>query len=381
MTTMKKILFLDRDGTLILEPEDYQVDSLEKVEFYPQMFFYLAKIVQELDYDLVMVTNQDGLGTEDYPEDTFWPAHNMVLRALENESIHFREILIDRTYKHENALTRKPNTGMVLHYLNDETIDIENSYVVGDRITDMQLAANMGAKGIWLNNDPNLGSDEISSGQEALNETISLTTTSWKDLYHFLQAKGRRTSVQRTTKETNILVHLNLDGQGNYQNNTGIGFFDHMLDQVAKHSGCDLSVEVEGDLHIDEHHTIEDTALALGQAFREALGNKRGIERYGFYLLPMDESLAQVALDFSGRPWLVWSDQFKREKVGQFPMEMAKHFFKSFSDQAQCNINAQVSGDNDHHQIEALFKAFARAIKMAIKRTGGDELPSTKGVL
>lgn len=378
---MQKILFLDRDGTLILEPEDYQVDSLDKVEFYPQMFFYLSKIVQELDYELVMVTNQDGLGTEDYPEDTFWPAHNMVLRALENEGIHFREILIDRTFKHENALTRKPSTGMVLHYLNDEEIDIANSYVVGDRITDMQLAANMGAQGIWLNNEPDLGGDEISEDSDALAKTISLTTTSWQDLYHFLKSKGRRASIQRTTKETNILVHLNLDGQGQYNNHTGIGFFDHMLDQLAKHSGCDLSVEVEGDLHIDEHHTIEDTALALGQAFREALGDKRGIERYGSYLLPMDESLAQVALDFGGRPWLVWSDQFRREKVGQFPMEMAKHFFKSFSDQAQCNINAQVSGDNDHHQIEALFKAFARAIKMAISFTGGNDLPSTKGVL
>lgn len=378
---MQKILFLDRDGTLILEPEDYQVDSLDKVEFYPQMFFYLSKIVQELDYELVMVTNQDGLGTEEYPEDTFWPAHNMVLRALENEGIHFREILIDRTFKHENALTRKPNTGMVLHYLNDEEIDVANSYVVGDRITDMQLAANMGAKGIWLNNEPDLGGDEISEDSGTLAKTISLTTTSWQDLYHFLKSKGRRASIQRTTKETNILVHLNLDGQGQYNNHTGIGFFDHMLDQLAKHSGCDLSVEVEGDLHIDEHHTIEDTALALGQAFREALGDKRGIERYGSYLLPMDESLAQVALDFGGRPWLVWSDQFRREKVGQFPMEMAKHFFKSFSDQAQCNINAQVSGDNDHHQIEALFKAFARAIKMAISFTGGNDLPSTKGVL
>ncbi|GAB5551907.1 MAG: bifunctional histidinol-phosphatase/imidazoleglycerol-phosphate dehydratase HisB [Saprospiraceae bacterium] len=378
---MQKILFLDRDGTLILEPEDYQVDSLDKVEFYPQMFFYLSKIVKELDYELVMVTNQDGLGTEEYPEDTFWPAHNMVLRALENEDIHFREILIDRTFKHENALTRKPNTGMVLHYLNDEEIDIANSYVVGDRITDMQLAANMGAQGIWLNNDPDLGGDEISEDSDTLAKTISLTTTSWQDLYHFLKSKGRRASIQRTTKETNILVHLNLDGQGQYNNHTGIGFFDHMLDQLAKHSGCDLSVEVEGDLHIDEHHTIEDTALALGQAFREALGDKRGIERYGSYLLPMDESLAQVALDFGGRPWLVWSDQFRREKVGQFPMEMTKHFFKSFSDQAQCNINAQVSGDNDHHQIEALFKAFARAIKMAISFTGGNDLPSTKGVL
>lgn len=377
---MKKILFLDRDGTLILEPDDYQVDRLDKVEFYPQMFYYLAKIVRELDYELVMVTNQDGLGTESFPEDTFWPAHNMVLRALENEGITFHEILIDRTFKHEDALTRKPHTGMVLHYLNNPEFDLANSYVVGDRITDMQLAANMGAKGIWLANDPNLGADEISENQDALKDTIQLTTTSWEDLYHFLKSQGRRATVQRATKETNITVHLNLDGQGKYNHHTGIGFFDHMLDQLAKHSGCDLVVEVQGDLHIDQHHTIEDTALAIGQAFREALGDKRGIERYGFYLLPMDEALAQVAIDFSGRPWLVWQDAFKREMVGQFPMEMAHHFFKSFSDQAQCNLNIQVQGDNDHHQIEAIFKAFARAIKMAIERTG-TELPSTKGVL
>jgi imidazoleglycerol-phosphate dehydratase/histidinol-phosphatase len=377
---MKKVLFLDRDGTLVLEPDDYQVDSLDKVEFYPQMFFYLSRIVRELDYVLVMVTNQDGLGTDSYPEDTFWPAHNMILRALENEGITFEDVLIDRTFKHENALTRKPNTGMVLHYMNDEDYDIANSYVVGDRITDMQLAANMGAKGIWLANDPDLGADEINEEQAALADTIALTTTSWADLYHFLKTQGRRTNVQRVTKETNITVHLNLDGRGHYQNETGIGFFDHMLDQLAKHSGCDLIVKVEGDLHIDQHHTIEDTALALGQAFRDALGDKRGIERYGSCLLPMDEALAQVAIDFSGRPWLVWQDQFRREMVGQFPMEMAQHFFKSFSDQAQCNLNIQVSGDNDHHQIEAIFKAFARAIKVAILRTGTD-LPSTKGVL
>ena len=272
---MQKILFLDRDGTLILEPEDYQVDSLDKVEFYPQMFSYLAKIVRELDYRLVMVTNQDGLGTDDYPEDTFWPAHNMVLKALENEGIQFDEVLIDRTYKHENALTRKPNTGMVLHYMNDEEVDIENSIVVGDRITDMQLAANMGSKGIWLNNDPNLGADEIKNAADDLDDTIVLTTTSWQDLYHFLKSKGRQTIVSRTTKETDIEIRLDLDGSGQYNNHTGIGFFDHMLDQLAKHSGCDLQVAVDGDLHIDEHHTIEDTALALGQAFREALGDKK----------------------------------------------------------------------------------------------------------
>ncbi|MEO0341010.1 MAG: bifunctional histidinol-phosphatase/imidazoleglycerol-phosphate dehydratase HisB [Bacteroidota bacterium] len=378
---MQKILFLDRDGTLILEPEDYQVDSLDKVEFYPQMFSYLSKIVRELDYRLVMVTNQDGLGTDDYPEDTFWPAHNMVLKALENEGISFDEVLIDRTYKHENALTRKPNTGMVLHYMNDEEIDVENSIVIGDRITDMQLGANMGSKGIWLNNDPSLGADEIKNAADDLAETIVLTTTSWEDIYHFLKSKGRQTIVSRTTKETDIEIQLDLDGSGKYNNHTGIGFFDHMLDQLAKHSGCDLQVAVDGDLHIDEHHTIEDAALALGQAYREALGDKKGISRYGFFILPMDESLAQVAIDFSGRPWLVWDVEFSREKVGQFPTEMVEHFFKSFADQAACNLNIKVSGKNDHHQIEALFKAFARAIKMAVEYTGGDELPSTKGVL
>jgi len=377
---MKKILFLDRDGTLVLEPEDYQVDRLDKVEFYPQMFFYLSKIVRELDFELVMVTNQDGLGTDSYPEETFWPAHQMIMRALENEGITFQEVLIDRTFKHENALTRKPNTGMVLHYMQDEDCDIANSYVVGDRITDMQLAANMGAKGIWLANDPDLGADEINEKQEQLAATIALTTTSWADLYHFLKTKSRSARVERVTHETSITVALNLDGGGRYQNETGIGFFDHMLDQLAKHSGADLTVKVAGDLHIDQHHTIEDTALALGQAYREALGNKRGIERYGFCLLPMDEALAQVAIDFSGRPWLVWQDNFQRELVGDFPVEMVRHFFKSFSDQAQCNLNIQVSGDNDHHQIEAIFKAFARAIKMAVLRTGTD-LPSTKGVL
>lgn len=378
---MKKILFIDRDGTLILEPEDYQVDSLDKVAFYPQVFTYLSRIVQELDYELVMVTNQDGLGTDSYPEDTFWPAHNLVIGTFENEGILFEEVLIDRTFKHEEALTRKPHTGMVLHYMNDEQYDLENSYVIGDRITDMQLAANMDSKGIWLNNEPALGADEIAEEAEDLNETIALTTTSWEAIYHFLKSAGRTANVNRVTRETNIQIDLNLDGQGLYQNQTGIGFFDHMLDQLAKHSGCDLHIEVEGDLHIDEHHTIEDTALALGQAFREALGDKRGIERYGFYLLPMDESLAQVSLDFSGRPYLVWDAPLKREKVGQLPVEMVKHFFKSFSDQALCNLNIKLSGENDHHMIEACFKAFARAIKMAIHQSGSNELPSTKGVL
>jgi imidazoleglycerol-phosphate dehydratase/histidinol-phosphatase len=305
-----------------------------------------------------------------------------MLQTLENEGISFSEVLIDRTFKHENALTRKPNTGMVLHYMNDPEVDMAQSYVLGDRITDMQLAQNMGAHGIWLNNDPHLGSDELDGDAEnQLAGSIALTTTSWEEIYHFLKSLGRTAHVHRMTRETNVEIALKLDGAGRYDVNTGLGFFDHMLDQLAKHSGVDLHVEVEGDLHIDEHHTIEDTALALGQAFRKALGDKRGIERYGFFILPMDEALAQVALDFSGRPWLVWDGKFHREKVGDFPTEMTHHFFKSFSDQAQCNLNIHFRGENDHHQIEALFKAFARALKMAISRTGGNELPSTKGVL
>lgn len=379
---MKKVLFIDRDGTLIHEPEDYQVDSLDKLEFYPGVFTYLGRIARELDYELVMVTNQDGLGTDSYPEDHFWPAHNLMLQTLENEGISFSEVLIDRTFKHENALTRKPNTGMVLHYMNDPEVDLAHSYVLGDRITDIQLAQNMGARGIWLNNDPDLGAEELDEDAAAqLTETIALTTTSWAEIYHYLKSLGRTARVHRMTRETNVEIALNLDGSGRYDIDTGLGFFNHMLDQLAKHSGADLHVTVEGDLHIDEHHTIEDTALALGQAFREALGDKRGIERYGFFILPMDEALARVALDFSGRPWLVWDGNFQREKVGDFPTEMAHHFFKSFSDQAGCNLNIHFRGDNDHHQIEALFKAFARALKMAISRTGSNELPSTKGTL
>ncbi len=379
---MQKILFLDRDGTMVLEPEDYQVDSLEKIIYYPKIFQYLSKIVREMDYELVMVTNQDGLGTEVYPEDTFWPAHSKIMEAFENEGITFQEVLIDRTFAKENAPTRKPRTGLVEHYMS-KAYDLANSFVIGDRLTDMQLAKNMGAQGIWLNNEPELGANEVAGQQTLIKETIALTTTSWEDIYHFLKnKKGRTTRVSRATKETDIQIELDLDGEGRYDNQTGIGFFDHMLDQLAKHSGCDLRTRVKGDLHIDEHHTIEDTALALGMAFKEALGNKMGIERYGFATLPMDEALAQVAIDFSGRPWMVWQGDFQREKVGGFPTEMVTHFFKSFSDTALCNVNIKVEGENAHHMIEIVFKAFAKAIKQA-KRVdpNNKSLPSTKGVL
>ncbi|MEL7020361.1 MAG: bifunctional histidinol-phosphatase/imidazoleglycerol-phosphate dehydratase HisB [Bacteroidota bacterium] len=375
----KKFLFLDRDGTLVIEPpEDYQLDSLEKLVYYPKVFQYLAKIVQELDYELVMVTNQDGLGTDSFPEPTFWLPHNKVMQAFEHEGITFREVLIDRTFKHENAPTRKPRTGLVQHYLSGD-FDIKNSFVIGDRLTDMELAKNMGAQGIWINTQPELGTDELNDRQ--LEQTIALTTLNWKEIYEFLKLPPRQTSIQRTTKETDIKINLLLDGTGKAQNDTGIGFFDHMLDQLARHSGCDLQVTVKGDLHIDEHHTIEDTALALGEAFRKALGDKMGIERYGF-CLPMDDVLAQVAIDFGGRPWLVWEATFRREMIGQMPTEMFMHFFKSFSDAALCNLNIKAEGANEHHKIEGIFKAFAKAIKMAKRRDVNNmRLPSTKGLL
>lgn len=377
---MNKILFLDRDGVLVKEPSDYQLDSLDKLEFYPGVFQYLSRIAHELDFQLVMVTNQDGLGTDSFPEDDFWPPHNLLLKSLENEGISFKEIVIDRTFAHEHAPTRKPRTGLLTHYL-DEEYDMAHSFVVGDRLTDMELAKNLGCKGIWINNQPELGASEIEGKAKVLEETIQLKTTSWKEIYHFLKLPARKASVVRKTKETDIIVHLNLDGTGQADNHTGIGFFDHMLDQLAKHSNSDLTVEVKGDLHIDEHHTIEDTALALGEAFRQAIGDKMGIERYG-YCLPMDDCLAQVAIDFGGRPWLVWEASFKREMIGQMPTEMFYHFFKSFSDTAACNLNIKGEGENEHHKIEGIFKAWARAIKMAKRRDPEHmRLPSTKGTL
>ncbi len=363
---MKKVLFIDRDGTLVIEPpDDYQLDSLEKLEFYPGVFQWLSKIALELDYELVMVTNQDGLGTDSFPEDTFWPAHNKLMQALKNENIFFAEVLIDKSFPEDNAPTRKPRTGLLPKYIYGD-YDLENSFVIGDRASDMELAKNLGAKGVFISKDYNINAE--------------LRTTSWQEIYNYLKAQPRIGYVVRQTNETDILVEINLDGTGKSEIDTGLGFFDHMLEQIAKHGHIDLKIDVKGDLEIDEHHTIEDTALALGQAFRNALGSKKAIQRYGF-LLPMDDCLAQVALDFGGRPWMVWKAEFNREKIGDVPTELFYHFFKSFSDTAQCNLNIKVEGENEHHKIESIFKAFAKSLNMAVSKTNNYSVPSTKGVL
>lgn len=380
-TIMKKVLFIDRDGTIVLEPENYQLDALEKVEFYPKAFQYLAKIANELDYELAMVTNQDGLGTDSFPEDTFWPTQNFILRAFENEGVLFDDIFIDKSFPEDNAPTRKPRTGMLTKYIDNPAYDLANSFVLGDRLTDVELAKNLGAKAIFINDNDGIGSNEISLKREELNETIILQTMSWKEIYEFLKLEARSASITRKTNETDIFIDLNLDGTGKSKIETGIAFFDHMLDQIARHGQMDLEILVKGDLEVDEHHTIEDTAIALGEVFAKALGNKLGIERYGF-CLPMDDCLAQVAIDFGGRNWLVWETEFKREMVGKMPTEMFFHFFKSFSDGAKANINIKAEGTNEHHKIEAIFKAFAKAIKVAVKRdTEKMILPSTKGML
>ncbi len=373
---MQKLLFIDRDGTIIAEPPvDFQVDSLEKLAFLPKAISNLRRLAEETDFGFIMVTNQDGLGTDSFPEDTFWPAQNKMLQTLEGEEVRFQNIHIDRSFPNDNAPTRKPGTAMLTEYFSD-AYDLANSYVIGDRLTDVQLAVNLGAKAIlfaaeWPKDLP-----------KEQNDAISLVSNNWDEIYEHLRLPARIASVERNTRETQITIELNLDGNGYSEIHTGIGFFDHMLDQLAKHSGADLKIRVEGDLHIDEHHTIEDTALALGEAYRKAIGDKRGISRYGF-LLPMDEALAQVAIDFSGRPWLVWDAEFKREKIGEMPTEMFYHFFKSFSDTALCNLNIQCAGSNEHHKIESIFKGWAKAIKMAVKRDlkALDVLPSTKGVL
>ncbi|MFA5326265.1 MAG: bifunctional histidinol-phosphatase/imidazoleglycerol-phosphate dehydratase HisB [Prolixibacteraceae bacterium] len=373
---MKKALFIDRDGTLIFETEDEQIDSLEKLEFLPKVFRNMHFIAKNLSYELVMVTNQDGLGTASFPEDTFWPTHNKVLKAFENEGVIFDDILIDRHFPHDNAPTRKPGIGMMGKYL-DGSYDLANSFVIGDRLTDIQLAKNLGAKGILIND----GSLETELQEKGLAESCVLITDDWDEIYAKVATPDRTAKVVRNTKETKIKVELNLDGTGKGDISTGLGFFDHMLDQIARHSGVDLTILVEGDLEVDEHHTIEDTALALGEAFKLALGDKRGVERYG-YCLPMDDCLAQVAIDFGGRPWIVWNAEFRREKVGEMPTEMFFHFFKSFSDTALANLNIQAEGTNEHHKIEGIFKALARAIKMAIRKDVFNfELPSTKGTL
>ncbi len=379
---MKKVLFIDRDGTLINEaPPTYQVDSFDKLEFYPGMFTWMNKIATELDFELVMVSNQDGLGTASYPENTFWPIQQFVLKSLENENIIFSNIHIDRTFPADNAPTRKPNTGMLTMYLDNEQYDIAGSYVIGDRITDVQLAKNLGCKAVWLNNDAHLGAAELSDSLSELQSVIALETTNWKAVYEFLKLGQRTIQHERNTNETKISLSLNLDGNGTANIDTGLHFFNHMLEQLSRHSGIDINLKINGDLHIDEHHTIEDTGIALGEAFALALGNKKGIERYGF-TLPMDDCLAQVAIDFGGRNWLVWEADFNREKVGDMPTEMFFHFFKSFSDAAKCNLNIKAEGDNEHHKIESIFKAWAKAIKAAVKRDANNQqLPSTKGIL
>jgi len=379
---MKKVLFIDRDGTLAIEPPlDYQLDSLEKLEFYPKVFQYMSKIANELDYELVMVTNQDGLGTDAFPEDTFWPAQNKVIQAFENEGVIFSDIVIDKTFAHENAPTRKPRTGLLTKYIDSAEYDLENSFVIGDRLTDIELAKNLGAKGIYINNVAGLADEELSVKRSELDAFIALETTDWKVIYEFLKLKDRTAEISRKTNETDIYIKVNLDGTGKSDISTGIDFFDHMLDQIARHGNMDLTIHVKGDLEVDEHHTIEDTMIALGEVFAKALGNKLGIERYGF-CLPMDDCLAQVAIDFGGRNWLVWDAEFKREMIGKMPTEMFLHLFKSFTDGAKCNLNIKAEGENEHHKIEGIFKAFAKAIKMAVKRDADKMLlPSTKGML
>jgi imidazoleglycerol-phosphate dehydratase/histidinol-phosphatase len=362
---MKKVLFIDRDGTIIAEPADEQVDSFEKLDFLPGAITFLSKIAQETDYELVMVTNQDGLGTEAFPEETFWPVHNLMLQIMKGEGIVFAEIFIDRTFPEQKAPTRKPGTAMLTKYLSSG-IDLKSSYVIGDRQTDIELAGNLGCKAIYINTE---------ASPEA-----ELCTRSWQDIYNYLKQIPRSARVVRKTSETDISVELNLDGSGKSSIDTGIGFFNHMLEQIARHGNIDLTIRAKGDLHIDEHHTVEDVGIALGDALLKALGGKKGIERYSF-VLPMDDCLAQVALDFGGRAWLVWETEFKRERIGELPAEMFYHFFKSFSDSAKCNLNIKAEGDNEHHKIEAIFKAFAKAVRMAVKQTENFNLPSTKGSL
>lgn len=374
---MKKVLFIDRDGTLALEPENYQLDALDKLVFYPGVFQYLGRIAKELDYELVMVTNQDGLGTDNFPEDTFWPTHDFIMAALKNEGISFSEVLIDKSLPADNAPTRKPKTGMLSAYMDNADYDLGRSFVIGDRSTDLELAVNLGAKGILLQNDARMAAEM----PEVLENAIALKTTAWSEVYNLLKAVERSISHKRKTNETTIEIDLNLDGTGESSIDTGIPFFDHMLDQLARHGGVDIKLITKGDLEIDEHHTIEDTAIALGEAFGKALGDKLGIERYGF-CLPMDDCLAQVSLDFGGRAWLMWNAKFKRELIGKMPTEMFFHFFKSFADGAKANLNIKAEGHNEHHKIEAIFKAFAKAIRAAIKRDAEKlVLPSTKGKL
>jgi imidazoleglycerol-phosphate dehydratase/histidinol-phosphatase len=377
---LQKILFVDRDGTMICETPDEQIDSFEKLTFYPGALTYLPKIAKELDFELVMITNQDGLGTSVYPEDTFWPVHNFILKTFEGEGVKFANQIIDRTFAADKAPTRKPGTALLTQYFDTEKYDLKGSFTIGDRKNDVLLGRNLGAKAIWLNNHSNLGGGEFTEADH-IADTIALETTDWQKIYEFLKLGERVFEHRRATKETDIYIKINLDGTGNAKVSTGLHFFDHMLDQIARHGSIDLEITAKGDLHIDEHHTIEDTGIALGEIFAMALGNKMGIERYGF-CLPMDDCLAQAAIDFGGRNWIVWDAEFKREKVGDVPTEMFYHFFKSFSDASKSNLNIKAEGQNEHHKIEAIFKAFAKAIKVAVKRDVDKMvLPSTKGLL
>ena len=377
---MKRVLFIDRDGTMIKEPADEQIDSFEKLEFYPKALFYLSKIATELDFELVMVTNQDGLGTAAYPEDTFYPVHNFIMETFANEGVVFDQEFIDRSYPKDNSPNRKPKTGLLNSFFT-ENYDLANSFVIGDRMTDMELAKNLNAKGIYINNKSQLGEGETTASDKEISSFIALETEDWKAIYEFLVLSERTAEISRKTKETDIFIKLNLDGTGISKIDTGLSFFDHMLDQIARHGNMDLEIKVKGDLEVDEHHTMEDTAIVLGEAFAQALSDKRGMERYGF-TLPMDDCLAQVAIDFGGRNWLVWDATFKREKIGDMPTEMFYHFFKSFTDGAKANLNIKAEGENEHHKIEAIFKAFAKAIKVAVKRDADKMiLPSTKGLL
>lgn len=382
MTRKKRILFIDRDGTLIKEaPPTYQLDSFAKLEFYPAMFTWMRKIAIELDFELVMVTNQDGLGSPSFPEETFWPVHYFVMKSLENEDIHFSEVCIDRTLPADNAPTRKPGTGMLTKYISSPEYDLPGSFVIGDRITDMKLAKNLGCKAIWINSEPGLGQNEIAESASDLRDTIVLQTTNWQTIYGYLWPGVRLTEHERNTSETKIRIKLNLDGTGESSIHTGLHFFDHMLEQVSRHSGIDFELSVQGDLKVDEHHTIEDTGIVLGEAIAMALGTKRGIERFGF-CLPMDDCQAQTSIDFGGRNWLVWEADFKREKIGDMPTEMFSHFFKSFCDGARCSLHVKAYGQNEHHKIEAIFKSLARSLKAAVRIDATKPfLPSTKGTL
>ncbi|MAQ62130.1 MAG: bifunctional histidinol-phosphatase/imidazoleglycerol-phosphate dehydratase [Flavobacteriales bacterium] len=376
---MKKVLFIDRDGTLTVEPNDFQLDTFNKLVFYPGVFQYLGNISRDLDYELIMVTNQDGLGTENFPESDFWPTQKFLIKTFKNEGIIFKEVFIDRTFPEDNSPTRKPGTALLESYINNTNYDLKNSFVIGDRLTDMQLAKNLGCKGVFIDNNPALGAEEVSD--KDLDSTIVLKTKSWEFIYRHLLMRDRAVSFERKTSETVVYIEINLDGVGESKVETGLAFFDHMLDQFSKHGGIDLSLKTVGDLDVDEHHTIEDTAIALGEAISVALGDKKGIERYGF-TLPMDDSLAEVSIDFGGRSWLVWEADFRREMIGKMPTEMFYHFFKSFADSAKANLNIRAKGDNEHHKIEAIFKAFAKSIKMAIKKDVEKMiLPSTKGTL